>query len=503
MNIQAKNPQSDPLRALIVEDSENDAALLLKELERGRFTVKHRRVDDRAGMLDALQSAEWDVIVSDYSMPGFGGVEALNIFRASGLDIPFILVSGTVGEDVAVECMRQGAHDYLMKNRLSRLPEAIRRELREAEDRQRHRESAEMLTVVFDSAADGILLADAETRRFVRANRAMCRMLGYTREEVVNLSVGDIHPAESLRDVVAAFEKQQRGETTLVPHIPVKRKDGSVFLADINSSPLTLEDRPHLLGIFRDISVRLAREAQLRQSQKLESIGTLAGGVAHEINNPIMGIMNYAQLIIDKLGPDSPVSEYATEIGKETERVAAIVKNLLGFARHEKQSRSPARMHDIVEATLSLIRAVMRHDQVTLEVDVPEDLLRIKCRSRQIQQVIMNLLTNARDALNEKYEGFDENKKIRIAARAIDKDGRQWISTTVVDHGTGIPEDVRERMFDPFYTTKPRDKGTGLGLSISHGIVKDHGGALSVESEVGEFTRFHVDLPVDNGWKVE
>jgi len=277
----------------------------------------------------------------------------------------------------------------------------------------------------------------------------------------------------------------------------------------------------YLLGTVVDITQRKQLEEQSRQAQKLESIGTLAGGVAHEINNPVMGIMNYAQLILDKLGPDHEVAEYATEIGKETERVATIVKNLLSFARHDKQSHSPARMCDILEGTLSLIRAVMRHDQITLEVDVPEDLPEIKCRSQQIQQVVMNLLTNARDTLNEKYPGYDDGKTIIISASTIGdcglrKEGKKEggpsevpslvgriLRLTVEDHGAGIAEDVRERMFDPFYTTKPKDKGTGLGLSISHGIVKDHGGELSVESKVGEWTRFHVDLPIDNGWKIE
>jgi signal transduction histidine kinase len=197
--------------------------------------------------------------------------------------------------------------------------------------------------------------------------------------------------------------------------------------------------------------------------------------------------------------------------------VATIVKNLLGFARQDKQSRSPARMCDIVEATLSLIRTVMRHDQITLAVDVPEDLPMIKCRSQQIQQVVMNLITNARDALNTRYPGFDEDKKIRISAEVVRHpssvvshqlpekatpitDHRSLITDTirltVEDHGCGIPEAIRQRIFDPFFTTKPRDKGTGLGLSISHGIVKDHGGALSVESEPRQWTRFYVDLPI-------
>ncbi|MEI6148783.1 MAG: ATP-binding protein, partial [bacterium] len=252
---------------------------------------------------------------------------------------------------------------------------------------------------------------------------------------------------------------------------------------------------------------RQQMQAQLIQSQKLESIGTLAAGVAHEINNPIMGVMGYAQLIQDKLGPDSPVADYATEIAKEADRVTLIVKNLLSFARIGSQISSPARLHDIVDTTLSLIRAVLRHDEGTLEVDVSPDLPEIRCRPQQIQQVIMNLVTNARDALNEKYPQHDANKIISISAREVTGGGGQgletasfrprWLRLTVEDHGPGIPEDLCARIFKPFFTTKPRDKGTGLGLSITDGIVKDHGGLLSVESEVGQWTRFHVDLPVE------
>ena len=242
---------------------------------------------------------------------------------------------------------------------------------------------------------------------------------------------------------------------------------------------------------------------ELFQSQKLESLGTLASGVAHEINNPVNGIMNYAQLIIDELGPDSPVAPYAMEIEKETQRVATVVTNLLSFARQDKQTHECACVCDIVDDVLSLVRTVMRHDKITLKIDMPRELPQVKCRNHQIQQVVMNLLTNARDALNEKYPQPDERKQIWIHSRVLQKGGQPWIRTTVEDHGTGIKEEIRQRIFDPFFTTKPRDKGTGLGLSISHGIVKEHNGALSVESEVAQFTRFHLDLPVDQGEECE
>jgi signal transduction histidine kinase len=210
--------------------------------------------------------------------------------------------------------------------------------------------------------------------------------------------------------------------------------------------------------------------------------------------------MNYAQLILDRLETDDPASGFAQEILRETRRIAKIVRNLLTFARHEKQSHSPAQLADIVSAVLSLIQTVMRHDQIALELAIAEDLPKIKCRSQQIQQVLMNLMTNARDALNERYPGYSPEKTLRIAAEVIIKQGRRFIRTTVEDTGPGIPADIRDRIFDPFFTTKPKETGTGLGLSISYGIVKDHKGELSVESEPDHYTRFHMDLPVDNGW---
>ena len=246
---------------------------------------------------------------------------------------------------------------------------------------------------------------------------------------------------------------------------------------------------------------KLQMEVHLRQQQKLESIGTLASGVAHEINNPIMGIMNYATLISERLDPSqNQLREFAHEIGHETERVAEIVRNLLVFSRQEKQEHSPAQISNIVDGTISLIRTVIKRDQITLEVDVPEGLPQIKCRSQQIQQVLMNLLTNARDAVNARYPEYDLDKIITLNVNLFEKEGRRWLRTTVEDHGVGIPVEIRERIFDPFYTTKDRAIGTGLGLSISLGIVKDHHGELSFESEEGQPTRFHLDLPVDNGW---
>ncbi len=247
-------------------------------------------------------------------------------------------------------------------------------------------------------------------------------------------------------------------------------------------------------------SARLRLEGRLREAQKLEALGTLASGVAHEINNPINGILNYSQLLGERLagGDHDRLAEFSYEINREAERIALIVRNLLYFARRERPRTSLARLSDIVETTLSLLRNILRRDQICLEVDVPSNLPLIKCRSQQIQQVLMNLLTNSRDALNAKYPGYHPDKKIRVLSRMVDRNGQAWIRTTVEDWGTGILPEVRQRLFEPFFTTKPRDKGTGLGLAVSQSIVSEHSGQMHVESQPGHFTRFHLDLLAEN-----
>ncbi len=265
-----------------------------------------------------------------------------------------------------------------------------------------------------------------------------------------------------------------------------------------------------IFGAARDITEqkrfeeeKRITEALLSQQQRLESIGILAGGVAHEINNPINGIMNYGQLILDSIDADSENAIYAKEIIHETERITNIVRNLLQFSRNDKQEHSYSNVKDIIESTISLINMVIKKDQIDLQINIPEDLPELKCRSQQIQQVIMNLLTNSRDALNEKYQGYHEDKIIKLYCKQFNKENRRWVRITVEDHGNGIPEAMHEKIFEPFYSSKSRDKGTGLGLSISHGIIKDHHGRLMFETKEGSYTKFYLDLPVDNGWELE
>jgi signal transduction histidine kinase len=237
-------------------------------------------------------------------------------------------------------------------------------------------------------------------------------------------------------------------------------------------------------------------EAQLRQQQRLESLGTLASGVAHEINNPIQGIMNYAELIAHRPAERELVEEFAAEIHHESERVATIVRNLLAFSRQEpdQHETESIAVSLLVDRMFSLARAVLRKDQIEVEVSLADDLPALRCRPQQVQQILMNLLTNARDALVT-VAAVGPDRWIGLRAHAFVHEGATWIRMSIEDRGGGIDEAVLGRIFDPFFTTKGRDKGTGLGLAVSHGIAVEHRGRLWVDNQPGVGATFHLELP--------
>lgn len=362
---------------------------------------------------------------------------------------------------------------------------------------------------LIENAPDGIVVQTDGALAYVN-QKAVALFHAGSAQDLVGTPLADYFKQQERENVNTLLHELIEGKKArMLSNGTINRMDGMQVDIELSAVPFRYNEKNGVLIYLRDMTERREfekakeeMEAQLRQKQKLESIGTLAGGVAHEINNPINGIINYAVLIEDGNITSEQVKTFSQGIIQEGKRIADIVKNLLSFARQEKQTHSPAQIKDIIDQSVSLMRVMLRHDQITLELDIPEGLPSIKCRSQQIQQVIMNLITNARDALNAKFSGYHADKIIRIDCMMFQKDGRRWFRITVRDNGTGIPAEIMERIFDPFFTTKPRDEGTGLGLSISHGIVKDHHGELYFETEPGEYTKAILILPVDNGWSI-
>ncbi len=262
---------------------------------------------------------------------------------------------------------------------------------------------------------------------------------------------------------------------------PVKEQDGTV---------------QKILLVARELTSDEVRKADSLRTAQMAAIGELAAGVAHEVNNPITGIINFAQLLLDDSKKDSLQEELLGRIVDEGERIALIIKNLLSFARESENENEPVEMVQVIQDSLSLVEHQLKKDGIKITTEYSPKPCGILGNFRQLQQVILNLLSNARFALNERYPNSSPDKKIEISCYPfIQEGGRTITQITIKDTGTGIPQGILSRLFDPFFTTKPSGKGTGLGLSISYGIVQDHGGVIKVDSIMHQYTKMIVEMP--------
>jgi len=265
-------------------------------------------------------------------------------------------------------------------------------------------------------------------------------------------------------------------------------------------SPFTDADHNvKIIVLSRDITEKKTLVAEAMRAGHLASLGELAAGVAHEINNPVTGIIACTEILKSRCHDRGEDDEILTRIIKEAVRIAQIVKNLLSFAQDREEEHGPTYVRDVVLDTLNLAEKQIIKDGTKISVDFPSDLPMIKTRSREIQQVFLNILSNARYDLNKRFPGIHESKLIEIRGETIEIEGQEHVRTTFFDNGTGISADILDKIIEPFFSTIPQGEGTGLGLSISHGIIKGHRGRLQFESVEGEYTKVIVDIPVDSG----
>lgn len=346
---------------------------------------------------------------------------------------------------------------------------------------------------LFASIQDPALIVSSENI-ILDANPATFAAARKTREDVIDKKVCDILHGGRAAGATCPLEVQISTRKSMINEAELRGLNGNYLITLSPLAPTEGHQEATLL-IARDLTEEELMKAEAMRAAQLASVGELAAGVAHEINNPINGIINYAQIILDDpLDPDN--LDNLHRIIREGKRVAAIVSNLLDFARRHEDSQAPVVLQNVITNCIDLINHQLKKDSIILELDMPETLPPIMCNSQQIQQVLLNIMSNARYALNKRYPEPNPNKRVTIKGQKIRQKEKSYIRLTITDQGTGIEHDIMDRLFDPFFSTKPSGEGTGLGLSISHGLVLENNGFLRVSSEMGCSTSLIVDLPV-------
>jgi PAS domain S-box-containing protein len=488
------------LRILVVEDRPADAELVLEALRRGGLAVEATIVDSEAAFTAEIGSGI-DLVLADYAMPRFGALAALRILKDRALDIPLVIVSGTISEEIAVECMRLGAADYLLKDRLGRLATAVGQAI-ERRDSERDRRSAEaaarerdeLLRAVYESSTDAILVADS-ARRYVDANGAAVELLGLSRDEILSRRIDDVFwpsAPDAVRTLWPDFlaTGEQSGQLTLL------RPDGTAREVEYRARANVLSGRH--LSVLRDVTEQRRLEDQLQQAQKMEAIGRLAGGIAHDFNNLLTAIIGYAELLEDGLRPADPRQEEVAAIRSAADRAAALTGQLLAFGRRQLLRIQVVDLTEVVREIESLLRRILG-EQLTLRTHLDPATGRVRADPSQLEQVVMNLAVNARDAMTGGGDLTIETSNVELDetyARAhLDVTPGRYVLLAVSDTGHGMDAQTRSRLFEPFFTTKAQGQGTGLGLATVYGIVKQSGGHIWVYSEPGQGTTFKIYLP--------
>jgi hypothetical protein len=488
----------------MVEDSEDDSLLVLRELEAAGYQVEHARTDTGPGLRAALDERKWDVVISDYNMPGFSGVSALRIVREREPDLPLIFVSGTMGEEIAVEAMKFGANDYVMKGQLKRLVPAIERELRDAATRRERRrmegelrESEQRFSKVFHTASIGIAVTTLLDGRFVEVNEAFMRIVG-SEAKWLGRTLREVELWSDPVDYVRVIDLLAADGRVRDLDLVIRRMNGTTCPVLASFEHIEVGGESCLLFLMHDVSERMRLEDQLRQSQKMDAVGRLAGGVAHDFNNMLTVMMGYCASLNEALAMHETLREDVLEIQRSAERAAALTKQLLAFSRQQVMEVRTVSLNDVVTRLEPMLRRLIP-EHIALTTSLGNDVGTIRSDPSQLEQILLNLIVNSRDAMPAGGDLVIETAAVELDSAYVDEHvtarAGSYVRLTVSDTGIGMDEQTKARIFEPFFTTKPPGQGTGLGLATVYGAVQQSQGFVWAYSEPGLGTTFKIYLP--------
>jgi PAS domain S-box-containing protein len=495
---------AEAIRILLIEDSSDDALLAVRALERAGLSIYADRVQTLEALGGALRGGAWDIVLSDHGMPGFDALSALALVHRLAPDVPFLLVSGTIGEERAVAAIKAGAYDYVPKGSLARLPDTVRRALREAAERRAraraeeiaHR-SMEQLGAIHDASPVGIVTLDAAAR-VMTWNRAAALAFGRSVEE----AAGQPLPLDAA--AAAVFDRLVRrtlhGDAVADVEIETHRAPhGARLILSCSTAPLrgAAGEVVGLVTVLADITRRRELEHQMQLTQRLEALGRLAGGIAHDFNNLLTAILGTAEVLVEDL-KDDPRAADAGDIKEAALRAAALTKQLLAFSRRQVLQLEVLDVNALVRDLERMLGRLLG-ERIHLRTALAPTVGAVRADPSQLEQVLVNLAINARDAMEAGGVLTITTDDVHLeeppaGERDMVRAG-PYVRLAVTDTGSGMDEATRGRVFEPFFTTKPRGRGTGLGLSTVYGIIKQSGGYIWVSSEPGRTTTFEVYLP--------
>jgi PAS domain S-box-containing protein len=496
------------IRIIHLDDDIFSSSLIQALLAEEGIECDINRIKTEGDFSVLLECGGFDLVLAELTIPALSGMTALAMTRERRPDLPFIFVSDSMGEEVVIKSLKSGATDYVLKSRLSRLVPAVLRALREAEEREKRRiveeelwENEQLFRNAFENAVNGMCLTRPNFG-FLMVNNSFCEMLGYSAGELAAMTFMDLTHPDDLEPSRRLAEELLSGG---VPAGNLEKRflhrNGwiiwalvSVFLQrDEEGSPR------YFITQVQNITEQKNLENQLCHAQKLEAVGRLTGGMAHDFNNFLSVIMGHASLLEKKLPHDVTLAYHLRQILIASDSASRLTQSLLAFSRKQPIEFRILNLNDVVTKVERMISAVVRKD-VEFMINLVDEVLTVMGDAGQLEQVLMNLVTNARDAMP--HGGM---LNISTCIAEIDREfvefhgfggPGKYALLSVADNGIGMDEETRKKIFEPFFTTKEAGEGTGLGLSMAYGTIKQHKGFITCFSGPGKGTTFKIYLPL-------
>ena len=508
---------SIPLRLLIIEDCEDDALLAVRELRRAGYDVRFERVETAVAMAAALNGQTWDLVIADYSLPQFSGKAALELLKSTGLDIPFIIISGSIGEDLAVTVMKSGANDYMMKGNVKRLIPSVERELRDAEVRRQRRAAEEALhdsearkAAIFDSALDSIISID-HAGNIIEFNPQAERTFRYNRDDVVGRPMADLIIPARLREKhrQALIRYLATGQGSIVGQrveLTAMRSDAMEFPVELSLTAISTKARPMFTAYIRDLTEQKMQEEIRERSRELEEQNIriqeanrlkseFLANMSHELRTPLNAVIGFAEILVDgRVGPLNPnQKEFLSDILTSGQHLLQLINDVLDLAKIEagKMELEPETfsIKRITEEVCALMKPVASKRNIMINIEASSNHDAVTLDQRKFKQVLYNLLSNA-------VKFSHDNSEVRVV---YGLDSKRQLQLQVKDSGIGIKDEDLPRIFREFEQLDSgatrKFPGTGLGLALTKKIIELHKGLIRVQSEFGKGSTFTMTIP--------